>query len=158
SWRTTLVPVLAIPVSIIGTFIFFIPLHFTINTLTLFGFVLAIGIVVDDAIVVVESVQHYMDEEGMSPKDATTHAMQDISAPVIAIALILAAVFVPVGFVPGIVGRLYQQFAITIAISVLISAFVALSLTPALCTLILKPHDEHKKGNFLDRFFAAFNR
>jgi hydrophobe/amphiphile efflux-1 (HAE1) family protein len=138
SWRTTLIPVLAIPVSIIGTFIFFIPLGFTINTLTLFGFVLAIGIVVDDAIVVVESVQHYMDEEGMSPKDATTHAMRDISAPVIAIALILAAVFVPVGFVPGIVGRLYQQFAITIAISVLISAFVALSLTPALCTLILK--------------------
>ena len=125
SWRTTLIPVLAIPVSIIGTFIFFIPLHFTINTLTLFGFVLAIGIVVDDAIVVVEAVQHYMDEEGLSPKEATTHAMQDISAPVIAIALILAAVFVPVGFVPGIVGRLYQQFAITIAISVLISAFVA---------------------------------
>src|SRR6202012_713094 len=100
SWRTTLIPVLAIPVSIIGTFIFFIPLHFTINTLTLFGFVLAIGIVVDDAIVVVESVQHYMDEEGLSPKEATVHAMQDISAPVIAIALILAAVFVPVGFIP----------------------------------------------------------
>ena len=157
SWRTTLIPVLAIPVSIIGTFIFFIPLNFTINTLTLFGFVLAIGIVVDDAIVVVESVQHYMDEEGMSPKDATTHAMQDISAPVIAIALILAAVFVPVGFVPGIVGRLYQQFAITIAISVLISAFVALSLTPALCTLLLKPRDPNKKGNFLDRFFDRFN-
>src|SRR6202012_791126 len=100
SWRTTLIPVLAIPVSIVGTFIFFIPLHFTINTLTLFGFVLAIGIVVDDAIVVVEAVQHYMDEDGLSPKDATTHAMQDISAPVIAIALILAAVFVPVGFIP----------------------------------------------------------
>src|ERR1700761_4816425 len=148
SWRTTLIPVLAIPVSIIGTFIFFIPLHFTINTLTLFGFVLAIGIVVDDAIVVVEAVQHYMDEEGMSPKEATKHAMQDISAPVIAIALILAAVFVPVGFIPGIVGRLYQQFAITIAISVLISAFVALSLTPALCTLLLRPHklDEKSKG------------
>jgi HAE1 family hydrophobic/amphiphilic exporter-1 len=157
SWRTTLIPVLAIPVSIIGTFIFFIPLHFTINTLTLFGFVLAIGIVVDDAIVVVEAVQHYMDEEGMSPKDATSHAMQDISAPVIAIALILAAVFVPVGFIPGIVGRLYQQFAITIAISVLISAFVALSLTPALCTLILRPHklDENSKG--LDKLFFNFN-
>ncbi|SDP24571.1 hydrophobic/amphiphilic exporter-1, HAE1 family [Mucilaginibacter sp. OK268] len=157
SWRTTLIPVLAIPVSIIGTFIFFIPLGFTINTLTLFGFVLAIGIVVDDAIVVVESVQHYMDEEGMSPKEATIHAMRDISAPVIAIALILAAVFVPVGFVPGIVGRLYQQFAITIAISVLISAFVALSLTPALCTLILKPRklDEQSKG--LDKFFFKFN-
>jgi hydrophobe/amphiphile efflux-1 (HAE1) family protein len=158
SWRTTLIPVLAIPVSIIGTFIFFIPLNFTINTLTLFGFVLAIGIVVDDAIVVVEAVQHYMDEDGMSPKEATSHAMKDISAPVIAIALILAAVFVPVGFVPGIVGRLYQQFAITIAISVLISAFVALSLTPALCTLLLRPRklDESSKG--LDRFFFLFNQ
>ncbi len=158
SWRSTLIPVLAIPVSIIGTFIFFIPLGFTINTLTLFGFVLAIGIVVDDAIVVVEAVQHYMDEEGLSPREATEHAMRDISAPVIAIALILAAVFVPVGFVPGIVGRLYQQFAITIAISVLISAFVALSLTPALCILLLKPHkiDENSKG-WLDRFFYKFN-
>jgi hydrophobe/amphiphile efflux-1 (HAE1) family protein len=157
SWRTTLIPVLAIPVSIIGTFIFFIPLHFTINTLTLFGFVLAIGIVVDDAIVVVESVQHYMDEKGMSPKEATIHAMRDISAPVIAIALILAAVFVPVGFIPGIVGRLYQQFAITIAISVLISAFVALSLTPALCTLILRPHKIDKKSKGLNKFFFKFN-
>ena len=157
SWRTTLIPVLAIPVSIIGTFIFFIPLHFTINTLTLFGFVLAIGIVVDDAIVVVEAVQHYMDEKGMSPKDATIHAMRDISAPVIAIALILAAVFVPVGFIPGIVGRLYQQFAITIAISVLISAFVALSLTPALCTLMLKPHKMDKKSRGIDKFFFWFN-
>jgi hydrophobe/amphiphile efflux-1 (HAE1) family protein len=158
SWRTTLIPVLAIPVSIIGTFIFFIPLNFTINTLTLFGFVLAIGIVVDDAIVVVEAVEHYIEEKHMSPKDATTHAMKDISAPVIAIALILAAVFVPVGFIPGIVGRLYQQFAITIAISVLISAFVALSLTPALCTILLKPHDPNKKANLLDKFFAAFNK
>jgi hydrophobe/amphiphile efflux-1 (HAE1) family protein len=157
SWRTTLIPVLAIPVSIIGTFIFFIPLHFTINTLTLFGFVLAIGIVVDDAIVVVEAVQHYMDEENMSPKEATIHAMRDISAPVIAIALILAAVFVPVGFIPGIVGRLYQQFAITIAISVLISAFVALSLTPALCTLILRPHKLDEKSKGLDKFFFKFN-
>ena len=157
SWRTTLIPVLAIPVSIIGTFIFFIPLHFTINTLTLFGFVLAIGIVVDDAIVVVEAVQHYMDEKGMSPKEATVHAMKDISAPVIAIALILAAVFVPVGFIPGIVGRLYQQFAITIAISVLISAFVALSLTPALCTLILRPRKLDEKSKGLDKFFFKFN-
>jgi len=157
SWRTTLIPVLAIPVSIIGTFIFFIPLHFTINTLTLFGFVLAIGIVVDDAIVVVEAVQHYMDEKGMSAKDATTHAMKDISAPVIAIALILAAVFVPVGFIPGIVGRLYQQFAITIAISVLISAFVALSLTPALCTLLLKPRKLDNKSKGLDKLFFMFN-
>ncbi|MEX8548021.1 MAG: efflux RND transporter permease subunit [Mucilaginibacter sp.] len=158
SWRATLIPVLAIPVSIIGTFIFFIPLGFTINTLTLFGFVLAIGIVVDDAIVVVEAVQQHMDEEGMSPTDATLQAMKDISAPVIAIALILAAVFIPVGFIPGIVGRLYQQFAITIAISVLISAFVALSLTPALCTLILKPTNKDKKSSsWLDRFFKVFN-
>lgn len=157
NWRATVIPVLAIPVSIIGTFIFFGPLHFTINTLTLFGFVLAIGIVVDDAIVVVEAVQHYMDEKGMEPKEATKHAMADISAPVIAIALILAAVFVPVGFVPGIVGRLYQQFAITIAISVLISAFVALSLTPALCTLILRPHKLDEKSKGLDKFFFKFN-
>jgi HAE1 family hydrophobic/amphiphilic exporter-1 len=158
TWRATLIPILAIPVSIIGTFIFFIPLGFTINTLTLFGFVLAIGIVVDDAIVVVEAVQHYMDEKGMSPADATLHAMRDISAPVIAIALILSAVFVPVGFIPGIVGRLYQQFAITIAISVLISAFVALSLTPALCTLILRPTEKDKtSSSWLDRFFKKFN-
>src|SRR6476620_5813815 len=135
SWRATLIPILAIPVSLIGTFIFFAPLGFTINTLTLFGFVLAIGTVVDDAIVVVEAVQHYIDSEKLSPKEATQRAMNDISGPVIAIALILAAVFVPVGFIPGIVGRLYQQFAITIAVSVLISAFVALSLTPALCSI-----------------------
>jgi len=158
SWRATLIPILAIPVSIIGTFIFFIPLGFTINTLTLFGFVLAIGIVVDDAIVVVEAVQHYIDHEKLSPKLATQKAMKDISGPVIAIALILAAVFVPVGFVPGIVGRLYQQFAITIAVSVLISAFVALSLTPALCAMLLKPMhlDEHSKG--LNKFFYKFNK
>ncbi|QXV64795.1 multidrug efflux RND transporter permease subunit [Mucilaginibacter sp. 21P] len=158
NWRTTLIPVLAIPVSIIGTFIFFIPLGFTINTLTLFGFVLAIGIVVDDAIVVVEAVQHNMDENGMNPKDATHEAMKEISAPVIAIALILAAVFVPVGFVPGIVGRLYQQFAITIAISVLISAFVALSLTPALCTLLLRPHKIDENSGGLNKLFYKFNK
>lgn len=158
SWRATLIPILAIPVSIIATFIFFIPLGFTINTLTLFGFVLAIGIVVDDAIVVVEAVQHNMDHEKMSPKDATTQAMKEISGPVIAIALILAAVFVPVGFIPGIVGRLYQQFAITIAISVLISAFVALSLTPALCILILRPMNLSKDSKGLNKFFFKFNR
>ncbi len=157
SWRATLIPVLAIPVSLIGTFTFFIPLGFSINTLTLFGMILAIGIVVDDAIVVVEAVQHYIDEEGLSAKDATIKAMASISGPVIAIALILAAVFVPVGFIPGIFGRLYQQFAITIAISVLISAFVALSLTPALCTLLLKKSHPSNK-NILDRFFDAFNR
>jgi HAE1 family hydrophobic/amphiphilic exporter-1 len=157
SWRATLIPVLAIPVSIIGTFAFFIPLGFTINTLTMFGFVLAIGIVVDDAIVVVEAVQHYIDHDKLSPKEATSRAMKDISGPVVAIALILAAVFVPVGFIPGIVGRLYQQFAITIAISVLISAFVALSLTPALCSLFLKPMNISKKSKGLNKFFYYFN-
>ncbi|MBS1744893.1 MAG: multidrug efflux RND transporter permease subunit [Bacteroidetes bacterium] len=158
NWRATLIPVLAIPVSIIGTFAFFIPLGFTINTLTMFGFVLAIGIVVDDAIVVVEAVQHYIDNEKLSAKEATQKAMNDISGPVVAIALILAAVFVPVGFIPGIVGRLYQQFAITIAISVLISAFVALSLTPALCSILLKPHDQQRKPKgIFEKFFNVFN-
>ena len=157
NWRATLIPVLAIPVSVIGTFIFFIPLGFTINTLTMFGFVLAIGIVVDDAIIVVEAVQHYMDHENMTAKEAAYHAMKDISAPVIAIALILASVFIPVGFIPGIVGRLYQQFAITIAISVLISAFIALSLTPALCTLLLKPSKVNKDGKGLNKLFFRFN-
>jgi HAE1 family hydrophobic/amphiphilic exporter-1 len=158
NWRSTIIPILAIPVSILATFCFFIPLGFTVNTLTMFGFVLAIGIVVDDAIIVVEAVQHYIDEQHMSPKEATYHAMKEISAPVIAIALILAAVFVPVGFIPGIVGRLYQQFAITIAISVILSAFVALSLTPALCTLLLKPSMVGKKSNFLDKFFFRFDK
>jgi len=157
NWRSTLIPVLAIPVSIFGTFCFFIPLGFTINTLTMFGFVLAIGIVVDDAIIVVEAVQHYIDEEGMTAKEGTYQAMKDISAPVIAIALILAAVFVPVGFIPGIVGRLYQQFAITIAISVVISAFIALSLTPALCTLLLKPTSITKDAKGINKLFFKFN-
>jgi HAE1 family hydrophobic/amphiphilic exporter-1 len=157
NWRATLIPILAIPVSILGTFAFFIPLGFTINILTMFGFVLAIGIVVDDAIIVVEAVQHYMDVEKMSVMDATYTAMKNISAPVIAIALILASVFVPVGFIPGIVGRLYQQFAITIAVSIILSAFIALSLTPALCTLLLRPHhiDESAKG--LNKVFFRFN-
>ncbi|MDR3697825.1 efflux RND transporter permease subunit [Mucilaginibacter sp.] len=159
NWRATIIPILAIPVSILATFCFFIPLGFTINTLTMFGFVLAIGIVVDDAIIVVEAVQHYIDEQHMSPKEATYQAMKEISAPVIAIALILASVFVPVGFIPGIVGRLYQQFAITIAISVIFSAFTALSLTPALCTLLLRPsHHSIGKENWFDKFFNGFNR
>ena len=158
NWRATLIPVLAIPVSLIGTFIFFVPFGFTINTLTLFAFILAIGIVVDDAIIVVEAVQHNIDHNNLSPRDATKKAMKEISAPVIAIALILASVFVPVGFIPGIVGRLYQQFAITIAVSVIISAFVALSLTPALCTLMLKhSKDEKAKRGLLGRFFFSFN-
>ncbi len=158
TWRATIIPVLAIPVSIIGAFIFFIPLGFTINNLTLFGFVLAIGIVVDDAIIVVEAVQHYIDDQHLDSKEATRRAMKDISGPVIAIALVLASVFVPVGFIPGIVGRLYQQFAITIAISVLISAFVALSLTPALCSLFLKPRKLGEKSKGIDHFFFLFNR
>jgi len=157
SWRATLIPVLAIPVSIIGTFIFFTLLGFSINVLTMFGFVLAIGIVVDDAIVVVEAVQHYMDHEGLSAPDATHKAMKDITAPVIAIALILAAVFIPVGFIPGMVGLLYQQFAITIAVSVLISAFIALSLTPALCSLLLVPMELSKDSRGLNKFFYNFN-
>lgn len=157
SWRATLIPVLAIPVSIIGTFILFTLLGFSINVLTMFGFVLAIGIVVDDAIVVVEAVQHYMDHEGLSAPDATRKAMKDITAPVIAIALILAAVFIPVGFIPGMVGQLYQQFAITIAVSVLISAFIALSLTPALCSLLLTPMNLSKDSKGLNKFFFKFN-
>lgn len=158
SWRATLIPVLAIPVSIIGTFILFTLLGFSINVLTMFGFVLAIGIVVDDAIVVVEAVQHYMDHEGLSAPDATRKAMNDITAPVIAIALILAAVFIPVGFIPGMVGQLYQQFAITIAVSVLISAFVALSLTPALCSLLLTPMNLTAESKGLNKFFYKFNQ
>ncbi|HTA26294.1 MAG TPA: efflux RND transporter permease subunit, partial [Bacteroidia bacterium] len=158
NWRATLIPVLAIPVSILGTFAFFIPLGFTINTLTMFGFVLAIGIVVDDAIIVVEAVQHYMDEQKLDVKEATKQAMNDISAPVIAIALILASVFVPVGFIPGIVGRLYQQFAITIAVSIILSAFIALSLTPALCTLLLKPRKDDDKKSWLSKLFDKFNK
>ncbi|MDQ2751487.1 MAG: efflux RND transporter permease subunit, partial [Bacteroidota bacterium] len=157
NWRSTLIPVLAIPVSIFGTFCFFIPLGFTINTLTMFGFVLAIGIVVDDAIIVVEAVQHYIDKHGLSAKEATYLAMKDISAPVVAIALILAAVFVPVGIIPGIVGRLYQQFAITIAISVMISAFIALSLTPALCSLLLKPTKIKEEAKGINKLFFQFN-
>ncbi|MDR3666262.1 MAG: efflux RND transporter permease subunit [Ignavibacteriaceae bacterium] len=155
--RSTIIPLLAIPVSILGTFCFFLPMGFTINKLTMFGIVLTIGIVVDDAIIVVEAVQHYIDEKGMSAKEATYHAMKDISGPVVAIALILAAVFVPVGVIPGIVGRLYQQFAITIAISVMISAFIALSLTPALCSKLLKPTHINKQTKWPGKFFYYFN-
>lgn len=158
SWRATLIPVLAIPVSIIGAFIFFKPLGFTINTLTLFALVLAIGIVVDDAIIVVEAVQHYIDENHISPREASFRAMEDISAPVVAIALILASVFIPVGFIPGIVGKLYQQFALTIGISVILSAFVALTLTPALSSILLKPRESVKRISFLEPFFRLFNR
>lgn len=157
SWRATLIPVIAIPVSIIGTFIFFTLFGFSINNLTMLAFVLAIGIVVDDAIVVVEAAQHYIDHYKMSAKEATMRAMKDITAPVIAIALILAAVFVPVGFIPGMVGKLYQQFAITIAVSVMLSAFIALSLTPALCSLLLKESSVNKDSKGLNKFFYKFN-
>src|ERR1700689_3742069 len=137
-FRATLIPLLAVPVSLVGTFIVFPLLGFSINTLSLFGLVLAIGLVVDDAIVVVEAVERHI-EEGLSPKDAALRAMQEISAPVIGIALVLSAVFVPTAFIPGITGRLYQQFAVTIAISVILSAFNALSLSPALAALLLRP-------------------
>lgn len=157
SWRATLICILAIPVSVVGTFIFFNLLGFTVNNLTMLAFVLSIGIVVDDAIVVVEAVQHYVDRYGLSAKEATLRAMRDITAPVIAIGLVLAAVFIPVGFIPGMVGQLYQQFAITIAVSVLISAFVALSLTPALCSLLLKPSRIDKNAKGFNRIFYKFN-
>lgn len=153
-WRATLIPLLAVPVSLIGTFILFPLVGFSINTLSLFGLVLAIGLVVDDAIVVVEAVERHI-EEGLHPKEAAFKAMEEITGPVIGIALVLSAVFVPTIFVPGITGRLYQQFAITIAISVLLSAFNALSLSPALCALLLKPR---KEGQEQPAFFRAFNR
>jgi len=152
SWRATLIPAVAVPVSLIGTFAGMSALGFSINTLTLFGMILAIGIVVDDAIVVVENVERHI-EDGLSPKDAAKKAMDEVTGPVIAIVLVLGAVFVPVGFLGGITGQLYKQFAITIAISVAISGFVALTLSPALCALILRPRHAPKKG-----FFAQFNR
>jgi hydrophobic/amphiphilic exporter-1 (mainly G- bacteria), HAE1 family len=154
-WRATLIPLLAVPVSLIGTFVVFPLLGFSINTLSLFGLVLAIGLVVDDAIVVVEAVERHI-EEGMAPKAASIRAMEEVSGPVIAIAMILAAVFIPTAFIPGITGRLYQQFAVTTSISVIFSAFNALTLSPALCALLLHPR-KHTRGP-LGRFFAWFNR
>jgi HAE1 family hydrophobic/amphiphilic exporter-1 len=154
-WRATLIPLLAVPVSLIGTFLFFPLFGFTINTLSLFGLVLAIGLVVDDAIVVVEGVERHI-ERGLSPKQAAFKAMEEISGPVIGIALVLSAVFVPTAFIPGITGRLYQQFAVTIAISVILSAFNALTLSPALAALILKPRTPSRGP--LGAFFGWFNR
>jgi HAE1 family hydrophobic/amphiphilic exporter-1 len=154
-WRATLIPLLAVPVSLVATFAVFPLLGFSINTLSLFGLVLAIGLVVDDAIVVVEAVEHHI-EEGMSPRDASLKAMEQVSGPVVAIAIILAAVFVPTAFIPGITGRLYQQFAVTIAVSVIISAFNALSLSPALSALLLRPRKEARGP--LGVFFRWFNR
>ncbi len=159
SWRATLIPLLAVPVSLVGTFVVFPLLGFSINTLSLFGLVLAIGLVVDDAIVVVEAVEHNM-EKGLSAREASIKAMQDVSGPVIAIALILAAVFIPTAFIPGITGRLYQQFAVTIAISVIFSAFNALTLSPALSALLLKPRKKVRGplGRFFDWFNQVFGR
>lgn len=154
-WRATLIPLLTVPVSLIGTFIVFPLLGFSVNVLSLLGLVLAIGLVVDDAIVVVEAVMHNI-EHGMTPKEATSKAMKEVGGPVVAIAVILSAVFVPVAFTGGITGRLYQQFAITIAISVCFSAFNALTLSPALSALLLKPKKESK--GLLAKFFGAFNR
>ncbi|HEV1286808.1 MAG TPA: multidrug efflux RND transporter permease subunit [Bryobacteraceae bacterium] len=154
-WRATLIPLLAVPVSLVGTFVFFPLFGFTINTLSLFGLVLAIGLVVDDAIVVVEAVERHI-EDGMRPKEAAFKAMEEISGPVVGIALVLSAVFVPTAFIPGITGRLYQQFAVTIAISVALSAFNALTLSPALSALLLKPRGTRRGP--LARFFDWFNR
>jgi len=154
-WRATLIPLLAVPVSLVGTFLVFPLFGFSINTLSLFGLVLAIGLVVDDAIVVVESVERHI-EDGLAPKQAALKAMEEISGPVIGIALVLSAVFIPTAFIPGITGKLYQQFAVTIAVSVILSAFNALSLSPALAALILKPKVESK--GLLAKFFAWFNR
>src|SRR4249919_2431765 len=159
SWRATLIPILVVPISLIGTFGAFAALGFSINTLTLFGLVLAIGIVVDDAIVVVEAVQQRLDAGGMTPMEATKSAIADVGGPVIAIALVLAAVFVPVGFLGGLTGHLYKQFALTLAVSVILSAICALTFTPAMCALLLRPVDAaHPHRGPLNWFFAKFNR
>jgi hydrophobic/amphiphilic exporter-1 (mainly G- bacteria), HAE1 family len=158
-WRSTLIPMLAVPVSLIGTFVLFPIFGFSINTLSMLGLVLAIGLVVDDAIVVVEGVQRHI-EEGLAPKDAARKAMEELSGPVVGIALVLASVFVPTAFIPGITGRLYQQFALTIAMSVLLSAFNALTLSPALAGLLLrpKPAEGAERRGPLAKFFGVFNR
>jgi hydrophobe/amphiphile efflux-1 (HAE1) family protein len=158
NWRATVIPMLAVPVSLVGTFAVFTLLGFTINTLTLFGMVLAIGIVVDDAIVVVEAVEHHLAHGGLTAREATLKAMNEVSGPVVAIALILCAVFVPVAFLGGIAGIMYKQFAITVAVSTLLSAVVALSLTPALCALMLKAKPHGEPTGWMGRFFMAFNR
>ena len=156
SWRATLIPILAVPVSLVGTFASFVILGFTINTLTAFAMILAIGLVVDDAIVVVEAVEHHIQENGMSPKEATYRAMNEVSGPVVAIAFVLSAVFIPVAFTGGTVGELYKQFAITISVSMMLSAIVALSLTPALCSLLLVKKEEAPKG-FIGKAVKAFD-
>ena len=173
-WRTTLLPILAIPASIIGAFILFTPLGFTINTLTLFGLVLAIGIVVDDSIVMVEGIQAKIDDEGKSPKEAAKEALAELTTPVITTSLVLVAVFLPVAAIPGLTGQLYQQFAITISVSVLLSSLVALTLAPALATVLLKDpnekeesgadagteegEEEQKNKTWAEKIFGPFNR
>ncbi len=154
-WRATLIPMVAVPVALVGTFLFFPLFGFSINTLSLLGLVLAVGLVVDDAIVVVEAVERHI-EEGLAPKEAALRAMEEISGPVVGIALVLSAVFIPTAFIPGITGRLYQQFAVTIAVSVILSAFNALTLSPALAALLLRPRQESR--GLLRRFFDGFNR
>jgi hydrophobe/amphiphile efflux-1 (HAE1) family protein len=160
SWRATLIPMLAVPVSLVATFSAYVALDFSINTLSLFGMVLAIGIVVDDAIVVVEAVEQNMHAHKLSPLEATRKAMDEVQGPVLAIALVLSAVFIPMGFIPGVTGQLYKQFAVTIAVATMLSALVALTLTPALCAMILRPrdhgHDAAPRGP-VQRFFQAFN-
>src|SRR5436853_6823426 len=154
-WRATLIPLCAVPVSLVGVFVLFPLFGFSINTLSLFGLVLAVGLVVDDEIVVVEAVERHI-EEAMSPREATLQAMREVSGPVIGIALVLSAVFIPTAFLPGITGRLYQQFALTIAISVILSAFNALSLSPALSSILLRPRNKGRGP--LGWFYERFNR
>jgi HAE1 family hydrophobic/amphiphilic exporter-1 len=156
-WRASLIPLLAVPVSLIGTFAFFPLFGFSLNTLSLFGLVLAIGLVVDDAIVVVEATERHIDD-GMAPRDAALQAMHEVAVPVVSLALILSAVFIPTIFIAGITGRLYQQFALTIVISVILSVFNALSLSPALAAILLKPKDKNRRPGPLGRFYAWFNR
>ena len=158
SWRSTLIPMIAVPVSLLGTFGAFVLLDFSINTLTLFAMVLAIGLVVDDAIVVVEAVEYELKYNGLSPKEAAIAAMKNVQGPVIGIAFVLAAVFVPVAFMGGMTGILYKQFALTIAVSVAISAVIALVLTPALCAMMLKPHVKKEREDFVHRQLNKFNR
>ncbi len=156
NWRATLIPIIAVPISLIGTFAGLYLFGFSINTLTLFAMVLSIGIVVDDAIVVLENIERLMAEEKLTPIKAAIKSMEQVSAAVVAIVLVLCAVFVPVAFMGGIAGELYRQFAVTVAIAVVISGVVALTLTPALCAIILNPKSIHSK--FFDRFNSGFNR
>src|SRR5213075_617856 len=164
TWRASVIPLVAVPVSVVGTFAFLYLLGFSINNLTLFGLVLSIGIVVDDAIVVVENVERNI-EAGLSPRDATYRAMREVSGPIIAIALVLVAVFIPLAFINGLTGQFYRQFAVTIAISTVISAINSLTLSPALAALLLKGRERGdsldpglRRGDIVGRFFAWFNR